>query len=85
MGLKQLRKKIDSVDSDIIRLVSKRIRCVHDIFEYKKNNKIPKYDPKREKEIIKKARADAIKQRLDPDLAEKVIKVIIRYSRNMQK
>jgi|GEM_PF-6805833 len=85
MGLSKIRKKIDSVDSAIIKLISKRMIYAKEIKEYKKKNMIKIYDPKREQEIIKKARADAKKQKLDPSLAEKVMKVLLRNSRKIQK
>lgn len=49
------RKKIDSIDKKIIDLLKKRKDYVKEIQKIKKLKKIPPKDPKREKQIFRRA------------------------------
>ena len=48
--LKDLRKKIDEIDRDIVRLIDERMKVSVKVGEIKKKNNAPIFDPKREKE-----------------------------------
>lgn len=50
--LKDLRKKIDEIDKDIVRLIDERMKVSVKVGEIKKKNNAPIFDPKREKEVI---------------------------------
>ncbi|MEI0579478.1 chorismate mutase [Brachyspira pilosicoli] len=50
--LKDLRKKIDEIDRDIVRLIDERMKVSVKVGEIKKKNNAPIFDPKREKEVI---------------------------------
>ena len=52
MNLEQLRKKIDDVDCEIIKLVEDRMNIASEIAEYKKENNIPVLNSAREREIL---------------------------------
>ena len=52
MDLKELREKIDSVDEQLVKLFSDRMKIVGEIAEYKKENGLPIYDGKRELEKL---------------------------------
>jgi len=53
--IKAQRKKIDIIDQKIIDLLKKRKGYVKEIQKIKKLKKIPPKDPKREKQILKRA------------------------------
>ena len=46
--IKKLREKIDSIDSQLLRLYEERMDVVREIGEYKKENNLPVYDAARE-------------------------------------
>lgn len=50
--LKEIRKKIDSVDKKLITLFSARMELSAEIAEVKRDNNIPVYDQKRENDLI---------------------------------
>ncbi|MFH1394683.1 MAG: prephenate dehydratase [Candidatus Omnitrophota bacterium] len=50
-NLTELRKEIDSIDSDIIELINKRAKITYKIGEVKKNKKHPIYSPDRESQV----------------------------------
>ena len=52
MDLKDLRKKIDKIDNDILKLLNKRMEIVKKVGELKNSTNTPIYRPEREKEII---------------------------------
>ncbi len=54
MSLKGLRKTVDSVDSQILKLLNKRTRIILDIGKVKKKKKKAVYVPGREKEVYEK-------------------------------
>ncbi|MBR3415402.1 MAG: chorismate mutase [Clostridia bacterium] len=63
MDIAELREKIDSIDEELCALVEKRMNAAADIAEYKKENGIPVYDPRRERQKL----AD-IAEKSDPEL-----------------
>lgn len=83
--MEHLRKKIDTIDTQIVGLVAKRQSCVLRIGEYKKENGVPVFQPKRERAIIKSKKVLAKKFGLKPSLVEKIFKLIIANSREIQK
>lgn len=53
MNLLDIRKKIDLIDEQIIRLLSERIKCSEDVAYYKKNHNIAQFQKEREKEMLR--------------------------------
>ena len=51
MDLKRLRKAIDSIDSDILRLLNKRACVIKDVGAVKAKNNAAIYVPDREKDV----------------------------------
>ena len=49
-----LRKRLNKIDDDILKLLSKRFKIVRQIGEIKIKENLPLRDKKREKEIIKR-------------------------------
>lgn len=54
MSIKKLRKEIDKIDQQIIKLLEKRALIAKEIGRLKEKQKLPITDLKREKEILKK-------------------------------
>ncbi len=54
MNLSELRKQIDSIDNEIIKLLNKRMEIVKKVGELKNTTNAPIYRPEREKEIIER-------------------------------
>ncbi len=51
--MKQYREQIDRIDDEIVRLFSERMAVAGEIAEYKKENGLPVYDGRREREKMK--------------------------------
>ncbi len=54
MDLKDIRKDIDAIDSELITLLTKRMECSLKVAEIKRAEGLPIYHPGREKEILDK-------------------------------
>lgn len=52
--LEEARLIINEVDSELIKLFTKRMQAATMVAEYKKENNLPIFDEKREKEIIER-------------------------------
>ncbi|MEO1928506.1 MAG: prephenate dehydratase [Nautiliaceae bacterium] len=52
--LLKLRKEIDNIDNEILRLLNKRMEIVKKVGELKNNTNAPIYRPEREREIIER-------------------------------
>jgi len=52
MDLQELRREIDRIDDELIRLLQKRMDVSANIAKYKKQNNIPVYDPAREQQKL---------------------------------
>jgi isochorismate pyruvate lyase len=76
MELVEIRKQIDSIDSDIIDLLSKRAGLVSAAGKLKKDEKGVR-DPKRVEQVIEKVKAKALSAGLDPEIAEDIYRTII--------
>ena len=76
MALPEIRKKIDAVDEQIIRLLNERADLVHEVGVVKKAQGQPIYAPEREEQVL---RALAAKSReMNSRLPEKSIRAIYR-------
>lgn len=73
--LTNLRKKIDQIDTKIATLLANRAKTVSTIKITKKQQKLPKVDPQREKEILSK---------LETDYQKAIFKKILIESRKLK-
>jgi len=73
MPLDNIRKRIDEIDDQLLRLFSERADCVHEVGEIKKREGLPIYAPEREEALLKKLVAKS-----DGKLPEKSIRAIYR-------
>lgn len=75
--LTNLRKKIDKVDSDLVRVIAKRFRITGKVKIFKLGNGLPREDKNREIEVMDKGLRLAKKLNLNPELIERVLILII--------
>jgi chorismate mutase/prephenate dehydrogenase len=80
MTLEQLRQRLTQVDRDLISLVADRQRIVAEIGAHKIQNAVPTRDYEREREVLKDARDQALACGLEPELAESIVRLLIRSS-----
>jgi len=80
MTLETLRKRLTELDRELIALIAARQRIVADIGAHKIQNGVPTRDYEREREVLKGAREHAAALQLDPDLAEEIMRQLIRSS-----
>lgn len=85
MNLKQIRKRIDKIDSDIISSLAKRSMCSSEVGKYKKENGLKIYQPDREREVLLEKKKLAKKSKVSSDLVQKIFKLILKDSRKIQK
>jgi chorismate mutase/prephenate dehydrogenase len=82
--LNKLRSQIDDVDSQLIHLLKLRNELTGQVGEVKTLTGMPIYVPSRETELIAARRQEAELVGLSPDLAEDVLRRIIRDSYRTQ-
>jgi len=80
LEIEELRKRIDQVDFELLKLLKERSELVKRILETKKKLSLPFKDAKREREILETVRTKAINLELDPILTEEIFKRIIGLS-----
>lgn len=76
MDLEDIRRQVDTLDKDIIGLISKRAELVSAAGKLKKDEKGVR-DPKRVEQVIEKIKAKASAAGLEPALAEEIYRTII--------
>lgn len=59
MNLQELRNQIDDIDSEILKLFSKRMEVCRGVAEYKKEHDLPVMQGGREKQVLERVRANA--------------------------
>jgi len=84
MSLDELRKKIDEVDSRIVRLIAERIKIAEEIGEVKKKLGKQIEDLNREQVVLDNVKEIAGQQGLNPDDIESIYRQIIAASKNME-
>ena len=85
MELKEARESLDKLDKELITIVTERMNLVRKVAEYKKEKKLPMYDPEREKELIEARRKLAEELGINPDLVEDIFKRILEDSHRIGK
>ena len=80
MSLEDLRKQLTAVDEQIVDLIAERQRIVGDIGRNKQSTGVGTRDYAREKDVLDLGRRRAEQVGIDPDLAEDVLRKLIRTS-----
>lgn len=83
-NINQLRKRIDEVDEQILRLLSERVKICKAIGSVKKEHGIPIKDAYRESEVYAHVRQKAVEFALDPVQVESVFRQIINMCNSAQ-
>jgi len=76
--IKELRKKIDEIDREIVKLIEERVRIAKEIGEIKRMNGMEIEDTEREAEILDNVSSSI----LDREFTEYVFRKIIEYCKN---
>lgn len=84
MTLDQLRRRLTSIDRQLIALVADRQRMVAEVGAHKMETAVPTRDYEREREVLKGARDHAVELGVEPELAENIMTELIRSSLTQQ-
>jgi chorismate mutase/prephenate dehydrogenase len=80
LTLDQVRTQIDENDSELLKVLRRRLELVRQVGLIKSKEGTPVYVPERERSLIDKRRAQASELGLNPDLAEDVLRRVMRES-----
>lgn len=84
MDIADLRRQLDLVDRDLVRLAAERQRIVAEIGRSKRGTGRPLRDFKREKEVLDNVRGHARDAGIDPELAAGLMELLIAASLTRQ-
>lgn len=82
-NLTQLRKKIDLLDEQILKLLEKRAQISRDIGKLKLQNNLPVYNPEREIELLESLLGKHHGY-LSPEAIRKIFMTIMEESKRIQ-
>ncbi|MCF8261603.1 MAG: prephenate dehydratase [Melioribacteraceae bacterium] len=82
--IKELRDKINSIDSEIVKMLGNRYRLSEEVVRFKDVNDKPIRDREREKELLKRIKSLGEEYGLDEHFLDRVYKEIIDYSVKVQ-
>lgn len=82
--LEKMREEVKKIDSDIIELISKRLKITARIGEKKKESGIPLRNWEVEKKVFDNAEKNALEHGLPPNLVKDILRSMIRESRIRQ-
>lgn len=82
--IQKLRKKIDEIDENILRLLGERSEICRSIGLLKKQSDIPIIDPNRENEVYANIREKAPDFALDADQVEEIYRQIVNMCSSIQ-
>lgn len=85
LGINRMRKAIDLVDRDIVRMLSRRRDFALEIGRVKAERGMSVRSPAREAELMEVIREEAGIHKLDPDQVEAVFQIILAGSRAEQR
>ncbi len=74
--LELLRKKLDRLDSELLKVIKKRTDLVKNVLKLKKYKK-EIVDKKRINKILKKIKKESIKKNIDPKITNRIWKHMI--------
>jgi chorismate mutase/prephenate dehydratase len=79
-----LRRRIDAVDRDIVRLLAQRLQAASDIGRIKQEGDVALVDEARELEVQQRWRAHAAAEGVPGVVADSVLREIVTHSRRVQ-
>ncbi len=84
MSLEDLRQRLNAIDAELIELMAQRQQIVAEVSAHKISTGTPTRDYAREREVLERVRRHAAKLRFDPDVAEGILRLLIRSSLTQQ-
>ena len=75
--LVEFRNSLDNVDSALVSILAERFKITDEVGVFKKENDIPPIDTERERRQFERIRELATIHGLEPEIAEKVLRLII--------
>lgn len=84
MTLENFRDRLDEIDRRLLELVAERQAVIAGIAGVKRSTGFPLRDFKRERDVFQKARAKAEEVGVSADVAEELMRLLIRYSLTQQ-
>lgn len=85
MDIEDLRKKINRLDKEIIKLISERSKVSKKIGIYKRKMNLDVIDKDREKWLAEYRGKISVKYSEDPSFIEKIFSILIKRSKKVQK
>jgi len=82
--LKLLRKKLDKLDSDLLKIIKKRTDIVKKVLSLK-SSKNEIVDKKRISSILNKIKKESLKKKIDPKITHRIWKNMIWTYINFEK
>ena len=84
MTLEELRRHLDVLDGQLLQLIAERQATSLEVARVKRDTGVPTRDYGREREVLLAARARAAQLGVPPDVAESVMRLLIRTSLTTQ-
>jgi chorismate mutase/prephenate dehydrogenase len=84
MSLDNIRERLNALDSELVELMARRQRIVAEVSAHKISTGIPTRDYAREREVLEGVRRRAGELDFDPDVAEAILRLLIRSSLTQQ-
>jgi chorismate mutase/prephenate dehydrogenase len=84
MALEDFRKRLNELDRQLLELIAERQTVVEQIGEFKRTEGQLTRDYQREKQVLDGARDNAAALGVEPDIAEQVMRLLIRTSLTSQ-
>jgi chorismate mutase len=86
MTIDDLRRRIDEIDAELVRLLNARARCALEIGEIKKQLRLPVHQPEREHQVLARARAASAAGGgpLGPDAIGRLFERVIDEARGLE-
>lgn len=81
--LEHCRNIIDNCDKELVAIFERRLKAVLDVLEYKKEKKLPIFQPEREKDVLKKVNSYLEYDDFSDEL-ESLYHQILKISRKLQ-
>lgn len=85
MSLDTVRAEITRIDAGIVRLIAERQELALKIAEIKIKEGIPVHDERRATEVLNAVFGQAVEQKIDPVVVQKVFELLIAMSEERQR
>ena len=82
-GLEELRRGIDAVDQQIVKLLHERVRLVMQVGDYKRERGMPVYDAERERALLERLCRMA-EPPLDAETVRRIFERLVDESRRIE-